>query len=433
MVDLRVDTDALRAAAGHLREVVAAAQAGRARSEAARELASSVGAGQAQGAVEEFLDRWAHGLGVLQDDAQALAYTLGQAAAAFEAVEAQLAAAATFGPNPPTTSVSPGAEGPPPPAATREPRYGPTPTIRAHLPGGSPWWVELSVATHPRELVPGYPLLVEDLSAELRRFAIGTAQATDRVRCLVLGGWVGAAAEAFAREAADLPARLDEAANAFGAAASALLSHADNLRAAQGLARRAIDEWSQAGSATRAWTEPITSPIGWGGADPTACGARTATTGPGAAARDNAQRLLIAARNQAGSSGEALTAALRRAADAAPHKPGGWSRLWGAVNSFTKGAAEATWGMATFVAKLDPRRALDKATGRAITNQVAAHDHVGAAHQPHEAVAGPAIARSPLTTTHPRGRSPGASLNNTRCRLDTPREIVGDPPPEPRH
>lgn len=359
MVDLRVDTAVLRAAAGHLREVVAAAQAGRARSKAARELASSVGEGRAQDAVEEFLDRWAYGLGLLHDDAQALAYTLGQAATAFEAVEAQLAAAATYGPNPPTTLITPVPEDPPPPTATRE-LHGSAPPLWAQGPvTGSPWWVELSVATHPRELIPGDPTLVEDLSAELRRFAIGTAQAADRVRALVLGGWVGAAAEAFTREAADIPVRLDESATAFGGAAYALLSHADNLRATHVIARRAMNEWAQAEASTRSGTEPLTSPISWGAVLPTTIAARTATTtGPGAPARDNAQHLLGAARRQAGDSAHALAAALRRAAETAPHKPGGWSRLWGTVSSFAKGAGEATWGMATFAAKLDPRYAL---------------------------------------------------------------------------
>ena len=144
----------------------------------------------------------------------------------------------------------------------------------------------------------------------------------------MLGGWAGAAAEAFVREAADLPLRLAEAATAFGEAGFALLSHADNLPTAQGLARRAMDEWAPAEAWPRSETELLTAPISWGVALPTAIGLRTATTaGPGAAARDNAQRLLGAAREQAKASEDALTAVLRRAAGAAPHKPGGWSRL----------------------------------------------------------------------------------------------------------
>lgn len=63
----------------------------------ARRMSGSVagcGHGGLADAAEDFLDRWAHGMGVLAEDGQALARLLGEAAAQYRRVEAGLVAAA---------------------------------------------------------------------------------------------------------------------------------------------------------------------------------------------------------------------------------------------------------------------------------------------------------------------------------------------------
>jgi hypothetical protein len=326
--DLRVDTTALSRAAAELRGVSAGAAQARSRVGAWREpvAVAGVGDGRARAAVEEFADRWAFGLGLLRDDAEGLAYLLARAAAVFEAVESRLTPAATGDSTAPGAPVAAGiAPVSRTVTAERGAPYGPWREVgTSSADVTSPWWMQLALADDPRWLVAGDPGLVEALAAGARRFALDAAQGAAQLRSLVLGGWVGTAAETFASEASELPVRLDETSGAFGTAATALSIHAEELSAAQVTAQRAMEEWALAESATRAVSPMDAQMLDWGGAP----GQQVPEgSGSGAEYRDAAQRLLAAAQGRASESAEVLASALRRAGEAAPRKHGFLSKV----------------------------------------------------------------------------------------------------------
>jgi hypothetical protein len=410
MADLVVDTVALRATAGDLRSVVEGAVQARSRVGSWRVRSDAVGDGRAQAAVEDFADRWSYGLSILADEAASLASMLSLAAATFEAIEARLTAAAGASSSAPFGG------------SAREPNrasglqtsdaLAPWP-MPPGSPGsfGEPWWVQLARADHPRQLVSGEPGEVEELAAQARRLVLDAAQGANEVRSLTVGQWIGAAADAVVTEVGDVPGRLDTAAESFGSVAAALLDYAGELTEAQGVARRAMVEWAQAEEVGRAGSVAAGSSFN-GAAWPA-----DLASGPGAEHGEAARRLLGASHDLAKRSAAELASVLRRAADAAPHKPGFWSKVGHFLGDTAKdlgrdmtnlGAATVNALASLGVAMIDhPEDTLAVAAGVALMAVSAGGEATGIALS---ATGVGAIAGVPVAAVSAAGVAAGASV-----------------------
>ena len=341
-----MDTAALRGLALELRAVGNGAAEMGARGGSLAPLAAGVGEHGAAAACSGFLEAWTCGLRVLAHDVTELAGTAEGAAGAFEAIEAALAATARRG-GAGCVPVATGASstGVVPPVPQRH-GWGALPT-----PGVA---VQLSAATHPKQLVPGEPDDVEELGRRLREFAVNADEAAARLRKAGTGGWAGQAATVFAAQVDGVPAALDRSAEAFGMSGQALLAHAVVLADAQ----------AQAGNVLRLWQDAAYR-------GQVARGVLTATTAIPAAALDaadadlaRAAAMLAAARAEVEFSAQRLRATIVAATEPAPRDPGFWARLTAGIRSFGSGAGEGTAdlvagvaGILTLAAKLDPARA----------------------------------------------------------------------------
>jgi hypothetical protein len=225
----------------------------------------------------------------------------------FESVEARLTAAAAG-----TTTTSPVVDASWPARAPVElsaPRaYGAYKApLEVALP--RPWWSDLAVAQHPRQIVAGDPDATDTLGADLCRFATNAADAVGCLRRMSTGARAGVTADA--------------------------------LRHAQAIATQAIERWAQAVAAARAAPlsqDPPGITIGHPGVPN---GLLSATDGTVAVLRDEAAGLVRAARSEADAATGSVVRALRRAADPAPDKPGFWSHAGGALGGLVDRASDA--------------------------------------------------------------------------------------------
>lgn len=335
MGDLVVDTSALRGVAGTLRSIGSAASEMHGHGDRLSPLVPAVGAADPARALSDFLAAWSYGLGLTGHQVTLLASMLDSAAVAYDAVEARLSVAAGGAPGPVLTPASgvPAPE-PPPPPPPQAARWG---DLRlSQVP------VQLSAATHPHQLVPGDPDDVLYLGSTLRRFAVASADAANAVRRQSTAAWAGSAAAVFAQQVGQLPAALDAAADAFGAAATALLRYAEVLSDAQLQAVLAFRLWQDAERESTAG----------------------ATAGAGAEGMARAAATLARARTEVETSGRALAAVLDETVIAAPRDPGFFARLFRAVRSFGSGVTEGfvgmgegAWALATLATRLNPATA----------------------------------------------------------------------------
>ncbi len=96
--EIEVDPALLAATGSRLRQAVEVAEQVAARRGELAALADDAGHGGLTEAVHEFLGRWAHGLGCLVEDADALATMLTDAGSGYVELETSIAAAAGPGP-----------------------------------------------------------------------------------------------------------------------------------------------------------------------------------------------------------------------------------------------------------------------------------------------------------------------------------------------
>ena len=345
MGDLVVDTTALRGLSAELLAVADGAADMGTRGGSLVPLAAGVGEHAAAAACDGFLEAWTYGLRVLAHDVTELARMAEGAAGAFEAIEAALGAAGPvdgIGCVPTAFTARPAGVAPPP----HRQGWGRLPMA------GVP--VQLSAATHAKQLVPGEPADVEELGRRLRGFAFNADEAALRLRKAGTGGWAGQAATVFAVHVEGVPTTLDTSAASFGNAGQALLSHASVLADAQALAGAGLQLWQSAFLRAQV-----------------ARGVLTAATAIPAAELDGADAdlaraaaMVTAARSEVESSAARLRATLLAAAEPAPRNPGFLARVLSAVRSAGVGAGEGTRdlvagiaGIAALAAKLDPARA----------------------------------------------------------------------------
>lgn len=170
---------------------------------------------------------------------------------------------------------------------------------------------ELGDTDDPTELVPGDVAGTKDKADTFRRIADGLA-AVQRIDSE--HAWSGPAADAYRKTVRDEQQRWDEAAAAFGKAATALVEHADSLRTAQDAAARAIELYRQGEQETaRAEKAHAAQVEAAGPTDQVA-----PFQDPGAAKTAEARALLNVARSKFGTSGAGTAEALKAAAESAP-------------------------------------------------------------------------------------------------------------------
>ncbi len=92
-VHIEVDPSALSLVAGNLRRSVAVAEDFTHQRGALANMVDDSGSGRLSGAVEHFVERWAHGMGLVADDATALAERLEAAGTGYAELEAAIAGA----------------------------------------------------------------------------------------------------------------------------------------------------------------------------------------------------------------------------------------------------------------------------------------------------------------------------------------------------
>jgi hypothetical protein len=97
---IRVDVGALSGTAGHLRSAVAVAREVHRSGRGLAASAADCGSPVLGAAVHDFLGAWAHGMGLVASDADALGAALEQAAAGYRQVEDAVSAAAAPGGRP---------------------------------------------------------------------------------------------------------------------------------------------------------------------------------------------------------------------------------------------------------------------------------------------------------------------------------------------
>lgn len=92
-VHIEVDPSVLSVAADHLRRSMAVAEDFTHQRGTLSGMVDDAGSGRLSGAVEHFVERWGYGMGVVADDAAALAERLEAAGAGYAEVEGAIAGA----------------------------------------------------------------------------------------------------------------------------------------------------------------------------------------------------------------------------------------------------------------------------------------------------------------------------------------------------
>ncbi|MGQ0463996.1 MAG: putative T7SS-secreted protein [Sporichthyaceae bacterium] len=323
MVDLRVDTDALAYASRSLRAVAMVAQELAGDTGKAGGWAAASGSVEAEQAIVDFLAAWGHGLGWIGAQAEDLADSLWHTAEVFDAIERQLAAAASAGTGPVAFEPSP----------TPSPRFPDPPRVLRGSPVGVA--VQLSPATHWSQLIPGEPDEVRSLARRLAGLAEAAAQARADLGRGGISGWTGASAEAAVGDLTLLDRRLQIGQDAFDDAARACARYAEALDAARSLARLAFDRWQAAELASAASRGAVVGAVPVGGpVDPDAELHRAAA-------------MLAQAREEAAVAARSLVQTLGEAREGAPRESGFFAGLRRTVASVGLGLVE---GVGTLVA-----------------------------------------------------------------------------------
>jgi hypothetical protein len=198
-------------------------------------------------------------------------------------------------------------------------------------------------------LISGDVIEVDALATQLGHVAFETRYTATQLERLHTDTWVGRAADAFGRQAGELPPKLHRAADAFDAAESAYRAFNRDLAAAQEQARRAMGMWAAAEGDTASWRARID-------ALPADDPARV-TPDPGAPLRGQASAMYGEAVALVDASARRAAAALHEAAATAPHGPGFWSKAWHETCEFADGVWDGTVGLVKFAWEFSPIRA----------------------------------------------------------------------------
>jgi hypothetical protein len=185
---------------------------------------------------------------------------------------------------------------------------------------------ELGQTNDPVALIPGDVQAVTQTVQALQAYGDVLVEAGEGLaRIDTQEGWRGEAADRFRERFHGEPSRWTEAGGCFHDAARALDGHATTLAWAQKEAGHAIDLWNRGQIATAkariAHVQQVRA----------ARQARQNTdipfVDPGETARQAARNRLQTARTQLHDKGHTAAAAIGRARDKAPHKPGFWSKV----------------------------------------------------------------------------------------------------------
>lgn len=212
---------------------------------------------------------------------------------------------------------------------------------------------ELGETDDPTELVPGSPAAIDESASNMRKLAKAFQEADDGLRKLDMNDWQGAAAEKFNSYFADELPKWTDAAEAFVPAADALTTYKGAVERAQRDAAEAIRLYNEAKQATeqarkqyeaaadahdRATfnatfsNEPAPAPM-------------APFSDPGQAKRESAQRLLDDARRTLKAAAGEAAAAINKAKDRAPEKPGLLSQLGAMAEDVFDGVMSAQASM----------------------------------------------------------------------------------------
>ncbi|MDQ1068849.1 putative T7SS-secreted protein [Streptomyces canus] len=184
----------------------------------------------------------------------------------------------------------------------------------------------LGETSDPRELVPGAPDALTATAQSLLAYGDVLVEAGEGLAKIdTENGWSGDAADAFRDRFHGQPARWVEAGNNFHAAANALYDYIAALRAGQQRAGEAITRYARGQSATatakNAHDQQVDEARGKGGTT------EIPFNDPGEADRAAARGTLETARGNVDSAGHTAAALVKKAAEAAPERPGFWSKV----------------------------------------------------------------------------------------------------------
>ncbi|MDQ0908822.1 hypothetical protein QFZ22_004807 [Streptomyces canus] len=184
----------------------------------------------------------------------------------------------------------------------------------------------LGETSDPRELVPGAPDALTTTAQSLLAYGDVLIEAGEGLAKIdTENGWSGDAADAFRDRFHGQPARWVEAGNNFHAAANALYDYIAALRAGQQRAGEAITRYARGQSATatakNAHDQQVDEARGKG--DTT----EIPFNDPGEADRAAARGTLETARGNVDSAGHTAAALVKKATEAAPERPGFWSKV----------------------------------------------------------------------------------------------------------
>lgn len=160
----------------------------------------------------------------------------------------------------------------------------------------------LGSTRNPRALVPGEPESIDDAVAVLRRYSASYRAVSEDLDKINVHGWSGEANEAFRHAFSLDPGRWRTLADSLTQAAEALSKHANALREAQEKAETAITLWERGEQEAR---ENAARPPATGNSGPA-----PASTDPGEASREQAQKLLADAQEKLRATGDQVSGSI---------------------------------------------------------------------------------------------------------------------------
>lgn len=232
---------------------------------------------------------------------------------------------------------------------------------------------ELGETDDPADLVPGSPAKIDESAQDMRRLAGAFEEASNGLQKLGTDQWRGEAAERFNTYFADETPKWRDAAEAFVPAADALTTYKGALENGQRKAAEAIRLHNEAKQATEqaknqyeaAAREHDKAAFAATFTNDPAPAPMAPFSDPGQAKREQAQRLLDDARKAVKDAARQATAAITKAKDRAPAKPGLLSQLGATVEdafdtvanqgmSLASGAMSAVGGIVKQARALNP-------------------------------------------------------------------------------
>ncbi|WP_132428475.1 putative T7SS-secreted protein [Pseudonocardia endophytica] len=192
---------------------------------------------------------------------------------------------------------------------------------------------ELGSTEDPRALVPGDPASVAADARALADRATAVTRTGEALRRIGTGAWTGPASDAWREHHDEDAVRWFRGADSLDSASRALAGHADALQRAQSEAARALAAWRAGEAATADVRRQVEA------------GATAPPVDPGDAARQDAVRILAAARADVQRSGDRVASVLRGEAALAPRDSQKQTDadFYRGIRDSISGAAEGAW------------------------------------------------------------------------------------------